>query len=342
MNLLTNSIENEKIDLIYPKKRLIFPLTRYSLAHPRSSVLHIDWAHDQYITEGYTRWSKIDTLITYIRSVLFYIDLILVRALGNNIIWTVHNKHNHENKCLKLDIFNRIILAKMSDQIIVKCTKALDTIVNLYNVDSDKVEIISDGNYIPAYQNNISRTDARSTLGISEDKFIYLFFGLVRPYKGVSELIDSFSELEFEDAELWIVGNPINDDIQAIIYEKVKCEKNINLDLRYIPNDEIQYFMNSADVLVLPYRKILNSGTVHLGMSYGLPIIAPKIGCIPETISERNDLLYDPEFIDNLEAALIEAYTQPNLEKMGKENYQVSVSNNWKKVGEKYAETFVS
>jgi glycosyltransferase involved in cell wall biosynthesis len=51
--------------------------------------------------------------------------------------------------------------------------------------------------------------------------------------------------------------------------------------------------MNAADVLVLPYQDILNSGSVYLGLSFGIPIIAPEIGCIPSTMPQTTKLLYD-------------------------------------------------
>ena len=96
-----------------------------------------------------------------------------------------------------------------------------------------------------------------------------------------------------------IAGKFLTDEYRAGIEALIaKRPERIHLHGRFIPDDEMQLFLNAGDCMVLPYSEILTSGAAMLALSFGLPVIAPLIGSLPELISPECGMLYernDPE-----------------------------------------------
>jgi len=148
---------------------------------------------------------------------------------------------------------------------------------------------------------------ARQQLGLPHDGFVYLSLGQVRPYKGVEELLRAFSGLHGEDLSLVIAGRVQQPDHGELLRSLAAGEPRVQLHLRYVPDDELQIFMNAADVAVLPYRQTTTSGAAILALSFGLPVVAPEIGPFPALLSQGGGILYDPQDSQALARALHEA-----------------------------------
>ena len=97
----------------------------------------------------------------------------------------------------------------------------------------------------------------------------------------------------------------------------------------------MQLFLRGADVMVLPYRDVLTSGSAILGMTFGLPIVAPRIGCLPETL-EGCSILYDADQPDGLRAALEEAL-RSDLPPLGQRGAEVAAGLDWGSIGARTA-----
>jgi glycosyltransferase involved in cell wall biosynthesis len=100
--------------------------------------------------------------------------------------------------------------------------------------------------------------------------------------------------------------------------------------------------MNAADVFILPYRDILNSGSVHLGISFGLPIVAPQLGCIPEVLAPENEFLYDPAESDGLIKAIKSALNHQSLDDIGEANFRRAKKQNWDRTAERLIDVYNS
>jgi glycosyltransferase involved in cell wall biosynthesis len=328
MTLLSNALREHGVEVRTPELLLFFPLTRTALRNRDADVMQLDWIYDYYATEDLDS-RPLNDLVSYLRAAAFLFDLLAVSLLNLRVVRTVHNKRSHEGIYPRAERIVSECVFWVADAITVKCAAAAGEIAAAYRVpEVEEMSVIPDGNYIESYENDVSRATARTDLGIDEESFVFLFFGQVRSYKGVPELVEAFSSLEFPDAELWIVGSPYTDDIEARVTALVEADPRIETRLSFVPDDRIQYYLNAADVLTLPYRKILNSGSAHLGLSFATPIVAPKIGCLPETVPPENDLLYDPA-ADGLVQALRHAYESPDLDSVGRANYQRARDLNW-------------
>jgi glycosyltransferase involved in cell wall biosynthesis len=331
-NLLYNALRKKGIRVIEGDRPILFPLTRNVITNKDSDILHLDWIYGFYMTDGLTDLKPIDDLLTCVRAVFFLLDMLIISLLPTAVVWTVHNKHHHERKYPRVERVVNELAFLVVDGISVKCENARRVLKNEYlTAKSEKMYVAPDGNYISAYQNEVSTNDARTELGIGDDKFVFLFFGLIREYKGVPELISAFQDVVKPDMELWIVGNPTSNEYQSELEMSLQSTPNTYTRFGFIESENVQHYMNAADVLVLPYRSILNSGSVHLGLSFGMPIITPQIGCIPEVVPPENTFLYDPDGSNALRNALINSYNCSNLEKISEANYQQSLEQNWSK-----------
>ncbi|MDL0145390.1 glycosyltransferase [Halobacterium salinarum] len=336
--LLFDSLGKQGITVIEGSPPRVFPLTRSLLRNPGIDIIHLDWLYRFYFVRGFSGIKFIDVLLTILRAGLLCVDVLIVKVLRVKLAWTVHNKFNHERDYYRTEVALNIIISYLVDSITVKCPSAKDIISNIYRVKNEgKIDVIPDGNYINAYPNEVDRQAAREALGIEKEKFIYLFFGSVRRYKGVRKLVSSFQHMNLENSELWIVGNPRTNEIKQTIQKMASNSQNVEIVLEFVPESEVQYYMNAADTLVLPYRDILNSGTVMLGLTFSLPIIAPAIGCIPNVVNNEYGILYQPERETALEAAMHDLKSEKNQREMGREAYNAAKEMTWDKYSEEYA-----
>ena len=161
--------------------------------------------------------------------------------------------------------------------------------------------------YKDYYEDNFSRSDSRKRLGIESTKKVLLFFGYVKPYKGVEDLILSFQRIKNQDTVLLVVGKPLDSDIKARIEELASKDPRIIVRLEYIPDNEIQMYFKSADIVVFPFHYTHTSGSVMLALSFGKPMIVPRIPAITEYVDDRMAVFFEPKNKNALEKALIDA-----------------------------------
>ncbi len=218
-------------------------------------------------------------------------------AKKNNftIIWTVHNFVSHESKDYDLEIEIRKKVSQIADHVIVHGEFAKNIICKEYGVKPEKVQIIPHGHYRGFYKNMISAAEAKKQLGIANNDYVFLFFGNIRAYKGLEELVEAFLRLQKKHSSitLLIAGRGLDMDIHEYIKEKVVHSQKIIAHIRFINDDDVQSYLNASDMMVLPYKTVLTSGAALLALSFMKPVIAPRIGLIPELIDENIGKLFD-------------------------------------------------
>ena len=159
-----------------------------------------------------------------------------------------------------------------------------------------RIAVIPHGHYIDAYPNTVARADARRTLQLPAPSTVYLFLGLIRPYKGLEELLPAFGSLPDPDARLLVAGRPRPADYAARLAAQAAGDGRLYWHPRFVPSDQVQLWMNAADVVALPYRQITTSGAAMLAWSFGKPVIAPALPAFVEPMAAAPflGLLYDP------------------------------------------------
>ncbi len=264
-----------------------------------------------------------------------YSQMILAKKRGVNYCWTIHNLEPHENKWPLLNKLNHKIMARIVNSIIVMSKWQKCRIMKKFSIEEKKISVIPHGHYISYYKNKVSKKEARKKLNIKEDKFVYLFFGAIRKYKGILELIKSFKKIKKKDSLLLIVGDTSKDPSLKKDILKLK-DNSIITKLEFIEEDKIQYYFNSADVVVFPFNKITNSGSLLLAMSFKKPIICKNIGAPSEIVNDRIGILYNE---NKLEDSMIKI-RKKDLESMGKAAFKKAKKYNWKLIAKKHKKVY--
>ena len=137
---------------------------------------------------------------------------------------------------------------------------------------------------------------------------VILFFGLLRPYKGLDLLLEAFGQIE--GAELWVVGNP-RMDITALHAAAASVPGRVRFVTRFIEDAEIPAIFRRADLLVLPYRDAEHSGVLYTGLAFGKPMVLSAVGGFPEVAAAGAARLVAPDDADTLAGALAELTADP-------------------------------
>ena len=120
---------------------------------------------------------------------------------------------------------------------------------------------------------------------------VILFFGLLRPYKGIDTLLEAFREVE--GAELWIAGNP-RMDVEPLRRLAAEAPGRVRFLTRFVEDAEIPAIMRRADLVVLPYRDVEHSGVLYAALAFGKPLVLSAVGGFPEVAEQGAARLVPP------------------------------------------------
>lgn len=242
------------------------------------------------------------------------------KVLGKKIVYTAHNilPHDEEGLLYKV-IFN--IVYRIADAIIVHTEKVKIELIEAFHVNESKIFIIPHGLNDSVPTTSVTCTQAKEKLGINMNDKTLLFFGNIAPYKGLGELIKVFAELiKVEDDYRLVIAGQVRkrgsywNGIDDII-TKLNLENHIIKRVEFIPDDEIEIYFKAADVLILPYKKIYQSGVIFLAYSFGLPVIASDVGSLREDIvNGETGFIYDIKKPDDFIKKILE-YFQSDIYK---------------------------
>jgi glycosyltransferase involved in cell wall biosynthesis len=121
---------------------------------------------------------------------------------------------------------------------------------------------------------------------------VILFFGLLRPYKGIDTLLEAFRQVK--GAELWIAGNP-RMDIGPLRALAAEAPGRVRFLPRFIEDAEIPPILRRADLVVLPYRDAEHSGVLYAALAFGKPLVLSAVGGFPEVAQKGAAQLVPPE-----------------------------------------------
>jgi glycosyltransferase involved in cell wall biosynthesis len=249
-------------------------LIRYTAAAP-SPIFHILWNN------------KFET---FDRTLL----MLYYKLLGKKVAFTAHNV-NAGKRDGNDTFFNRLTLRiqyRMCDQIFVHTEKMKREMASEFGVRSQRITVIPFGinNAVP--NSSLQTTGAKKRLGVEADERTILFFGNITPYKGIEHLVAAFNELITRGGSyrLVIAGKPDKcQEYWSQISEAVvasPASDRITLRAQFIPDEETEVYFKAADVLVLPYTHVYQSGVLFLAHSFGLPVIAADVGSLRDEIVE--------------------------------------------------------
>lgn len=329
-SLLSKALESQGVQVHFPwGYRRVCPISRAVKTSKQSfDVVHLHWL------DPYIKGERGITKLVY--ALKFLVDVSIARLLGVRVIWTVHNQLSHNTRFPKLELWTNRMLVKLVDRIIVHNSSALDYVAKEYWSDISKAEIVPHGHYREVYGSAIDQVEARKELGLPLIGRIYLNLGMLRPYKGLERLLKIWSENReiLAGDTLLIAGKALDEAYGLKLSQLAAQTKGVILYSKFVEENKMHLFFSAADVVVFPFENILTSGSLILAMSYGKPIIAPRLGGIPETIGVADSLLYDSEDDRGLLHALKKS-TQVDLSELSQLVTQACAQLDWSKIGQK-------
>ena len=213
------------------------------------------------------------------------------KALGKKIVFTAHNV-NAGKRDGNDSAINRLGLRvqyKLCDHIFVHTEKMKQELLSDFGVPAHRVTVIPFGinNSVP--DTDLTPAEARRRLGLKDEERTILFFGGVRPYKGLEYLVDAFNQLPSGNYKLLIAGEAKKgtEDYMGNIQKaiaKAGTGANIIQKLEYVPDEDAELYFKASDVCVLPYTLVFQSGVLFLSYSFGVPVIATDVGSLSEDI----------------------------------------------------------
>ncbi len=212
------------------------------------------------------------------------------KAKGVKLVWTVHNLRPHEKYHPYLEPFFYGPYTRMLDGWIalsqIAEREAKEKFAPLKETPSF---VIPRGHYRDAHAGNIAKDVARERLGLPSDAKVLLNFGLIRDYKNIPHLIKTFRELERNDAILLIAGAPRSGKLEQEVREAVQGDPRVRLELSFIPDDALPTYFAASDLVTLPYKAIMHSGSAMMALSFNRPVLLPDIGALRELQAHVGD-----------------------------------------------------
>jgi len=159
----------------------------------------------------------------------------------------------------------------------------------------------------------VTRDEARRILNLDPGDEVCLFFGLVRPYKGLDLALEAINRLRERPRLRLVVAGEFYEPREPYDHQiaRLNLADRAIIHDRYIPNEEVAVYFRAADLLVAPYRAISHSGVVQIARGFGLPVVASDVGGMREIVSDgRTGLLVPPEDSQALAAAMARFFDQ--------------------------------
>jgi glycosyltransferase involved in cell wall biosynthesis len=179
-----------------------------------------------------------------------------------------------------------------------------------------------------------TRDEAKARLELKGN--VALFFGHVRPFKGLDVALKAWPHLK-SDVTLAVAGEAWwrNEEEYRLLAMGLE---NVRLDFRFIPDSEIAAWFAAADVVLAPYRIEAQSGVALTAFHFARPVIATTVGGLPEIIREgENGMLVPPEDPVALAKAVDAFFARPDREIMERRAADSARQYSWKEYGELFA-----
>jgi glycosyltransferase involved in cell wall biosynthesis len=247
-------------------------LSAHSLAH-RYDVLHVHWP-DSLLNLS----SRIEVEA---KLAAFFAIAKYLHWRGTKIVWTMHNLKAHDGRYPVLEArYWRRFIPLVDGVISLSKTGVVMAQSKFPRLQGVPTIVTPHGHYRDEYPT--APGNVREALGISEHARVILFFGAVRAYKNIHALIGAFRNVSDPDAVLLIVGQPDTDELAKSILSEAATDARVRVVFEFVRPEQVGKFMHAADLVVLPYRAILNSGSALLALSFNRPILVPDLGSIAD------------------------------------------------------------
>lgn len=232
-----------------------------------------------------------------------------LKTEGVQVIWTVHNRLPHRCEYPKAEVSLRTELAELADVVHIMTPETPAEVRDLFTLPDDRLLLAPHPSYVGAYPMHYDRSLVRFEMGFERDEFVVGLIGSIQPYKGVDELIDAVADPDTlaPGIRVLVAGVPGQDPASKQLVDRLKRVEAIKTAAARLDDQSLAQAVSALDVMVLPYRAALNSGAAMLSLSFGVPLLAPRIGPFRSLAERGYCRTYDGSDPSGLSRALREA-----------------------------------
>ena len=273
------------------------------------------------------------------------VQYLLIRSLlprSTRVVFQCHNITDKEPKWWKTWLTNRVLAT--ADLLVIHAGSEVDEAKRrLRSTATPRIEQI----FLPVHEMGgevPTRSEARRALGI-ESPQMALFFGHVRPFKALDVVLDAWPKLE-TDVLLVVAGEAWYGGEKGYREQAKRLgldESRLRLEFRFIPDSEIATYFAAADVVLAPYRHEAQSGVVLTAFHFGRPVIASRVGGMPEIVQDGvNGLLVDAEDANGLAKAIDELFASHDCQALETGARDSAQRYSWEKFAERLSSAMSS
>ena len=271
-------------------------------------------------------------------NILVLFNLFLVKLLKGKVVLTIHDVSSFADRNRSSFIENFIY--KFTDTALTHNEFSKEELIKSTSISKNDIHIVAHGNYTQFINIRIDKTQSRLKLDLPQNKTILLFFGMIKKVKGLEILLRSMRNIMVKnpDVVLLIAGKPW--DTNFSIYQKIIDENNLSenviLHTKFIDHKDVAHYYCSSDLVVLPYKKIYQSGVLMMTLSYERPVLVSDLPPLKEMITDNeNGFLFSSENDEDLTNKILKIISdKENLEKVRlKGTEMVNTKYAWNEIG---------
>jgi glycosyltransferase involved in cell wall biosynthesis len=190
-------------------------------------------------------------------------------------VLTAHDVVPREPRRGQREAFGR--LARAMDAVVVHSEHGAERLRSELGVAPERIRVIPHGAFVHLTELPDERPLPDELRPVEGP--VILFFGYLSKYKGVDVLLDALQDVD--GAEVWIAGTP-RVDLAELRERAARARATVRFIPRYIPDEELPALFRRADLVVLPYREIDQSGVLYTALAFERPVVVTRVGGLAE------------------------------------------------------------
>ncbi|MEC8010750.1 MAG: glycosyltransferase family 4 protein [Pseudomonadota bacterium] len=258
--LLYNAVQKEGVDVVE------FSFKNAFLS--KADIVHVHWP-EFFLNSHY----RIKALLF---SIMLLLSLGVQKLKGAKLVWTLHNLKPHVIRYPVLSGLFWWIYKRMVDGVLslsqANLKIAQDAIPEIKHLPAG----VSYHGLFECETRTIDQVDARQRLGLPVDGQIVLCLGQIKAYKGYEHLVKLAQDAKSSNMPLHIVIAGKSDEPDYI--EELKQQTlglNFDIHLGFVSDEDLPYYYKAADISVIPFNAIFNSGSALMSVSQETPVLIP-------------------------------------------------------------------
>ena len=271
-------------------------------------------------------------------NILILFNLLLVKFVMGKVVLTIHDVTSFSND--NNSNFSSKYIYRLTDIILTHNQFSKGEIIKIAPLLKENIHIVPHGNYTPFIKVRKDKSKSRARLDLPQDKTILLFFGMIKKIKGLEVLLRSLRKVVDKDPNvvLLIAGKPWENEFS--IYQKIIDDNNLSnnviLHAKFIDYEDVEHYYCASDLVVLPYKKIYQSGVLMMALSFERPALVSDLPPLKEMITHNeNGFLFESENEEDLAHKILQIISdKENLEKVRLKGIQtVNTKYGWDEIG---------